>query len=83
LYTGEGDLSFGLDPKSTEHTEPCRPLNCVLEQRGLADPRFAAKDEGAAATVPRGVKHRVDSRALNFAAEQHLPMSVTPPKGAN
>ena len=71
MDAGEGELGLRLDAERAQNAKPLGSLDCVLEHRGLADPRLAAQDEGAAATLARRVEHRVDSRALELAADQH------------
>jgi hypothetical protein len=60
----------------------------VTQQRGLADPRFAAQHEGRAAAGARAVQQRLDPTALRVPATQrlgrdahHHPRSLREPPG--
>jgi hypothetical protein len=59
VQAGEGELRLRLNPDRELHAEPGgdRRLADVPEQRGLADPGFAAHDDGATAPGTRAGDH--------------------------
>ena len=78
LRACECDLGFRFDAERAQDVEVAGSSHGMLEQRALADPRLAPKDEGGASPCASRVQQRVDARALVVAAEQHARDSVTP-----
>ncbi len=69
----ERQLRLGFDPGAREHPHPLGPRHRVLQQGGLADPRLAPHDEGAAARLPGRIEQAIDRLALALTAQQHGP----------
>jgi hypothetical protein len=66
----ERELHLGFDPGRPSGPKPARSLDRVVEQRGLADARFAMHHQHAAASAAHAVNEPVEHLALAFAAEQ-------------
>jgi hypothetical protein len=53
VQAGEGEFHFGLDADGAGHVESRCPVGDVVEQRGLADTRFAAQHQHLTLAGPR------------------------------
>jgi hypothetical protein len=51
MNPGEGELHLGLHTRGPGDLVPRRRLGGVLEERCLADPRFATEDQDAAVAL--------------------------------
>jgi hypothetical protein len=70
VQSRERELHLGLDARSARDATPRRPLDDVLQQRGLADAGVAADDERAALARPNRIEQPVERPALAAPAEQ-------------
>jgi hypothetical protein len=70
LNRRERELHLRLHPEGSRDAKLAPMLDGVLEQRGLADARFAMHHQHAAAPGARAVKQSVERLALAFPAEQ-------------
>jgi hypothetical protein len=66
----ERELHLRFDPGCLGDPKPARSLDRVIEQRGLADARFAMHHQHAAAPAAAAVQQPVEHLALAFPAEQ-------------
>ena len=69
-------LSLNADPAQNSHA--LGAVSCVLEQRRLADPRFATDYQDAALTVASVVEEAVDRRGLRAPPDKHRSGDRTP-----
>ena len=70
LNRRERELHLRLDPGRPGDPKLARRLDRVLEQRGLADARFAVHHQHAAAPAAHAVQQPVEHLALAFPADQ-------------
>jgi hypothetical protein len=66
----ERELHLGFDPGGPGDPKLARSLDRVVEQRGLADSRFAIHDQHAAMPAAHAVQEPVEHLAFAFPAEQ-------------
>jgi hypothetical protein len=77
---GEGELRLGFDGPGPEDAHAARRRAEVLQERGLADARLAADDDGDAPSRAETVQHRAQPRALLVPPDDgHGPMIAAPP----
>ncbi len=74
VQAAEGDLDLGLDAARPQHDGIAGGRHRVIEQRALADARFAANHERRALSHTHTRKQGVDLLALGNASEQHPPI---------
>jgi hypothetical protein len=67
---GERELHLGFDPGRPGDPKLARSPDRVLEQRRLADARFAIRHQHAAAPAAHAIQEPVEHLALAFTAEQ-------------
>ena len=70
LNRRERELHLRFDPGRPGDPKLAPSLDRVLEQRGLADARFAVHHQHAAAPAAHAVQQPVEHLALAFPAEQ-------------
>jgi hypothetical protein len=70
LKRRERELHLRIDARRPGDPKPARSLNCVLEQRGLSDARFAMHHQHNTTPAARGVQQPVEYLALALPAEQ-------------
>ena len=73
----ELELCLRLDAEGADDRHPVGLVDRVVEERGLADPRFAADRERAAPTRAGTVEQLVKPQALALTADQHAS-TLTP-----
>ena len=66
----ERELHLRLDPGRPGDPKLARSLDRVLEQRRLADARFAVRHQHAAAPAAHAVQQSIERCPLTFAADQ-------------
>jgi hypothetical protein len=66
----ERELHLGFDPGRPGDPQPARSLDRVVEQRRLADARFAMHHQHTATPAAHAVQEPVEHLALAFPAEQ-------------
>ena len=66
----ERELHLRFDPGRPGDPKPAPSLDRVVEQRGLADARFAMHHQHAATPAAHAVQQPVEHLALAFPAEQ-------------
>ena len=71
LERSERERRFGLDPTGGEDLRPVKPIDRIAKQRGLADSRLAANDQGATSGRPRLVHQCGNPLPFSFPAVQH------------
>ena len=71
VQAAEGELHLGVDPGGPGHAPFGCPLQRVLEERRLPDPRLAAQHEHTAVPGPYAFEHTIDARTLVPAPAQH------------
>jgi hypothetical protein len=65
-----GQLHLALDSGCACDPELSRRLDCVPEQRRLANARLAADDQDSAVSAARGIQQPVEHLALPLPAKQ-------------
>ena len=70
LNRRERELHLRLDPGRPGDPKLARSLDRVLEQRRLADARFAIRHQHAAAPAAHAVEQSIEHLPLTFAADQ-------------
>lgn len=65
------DLGLRLDPAGAQDPHPAGVPGGVIEQRGLADPRFADERQHTTAAVSRLTEQAAKREPLLVAAQQH------------
>jgi hypothetical protein len=69
LRCGKRKLLFGFVSDSAEHVKSRSRIHCVVQQRGLANPRLPTDHDGAALTRLRGAEHPIEYLALASSPE--------------
>jgi hypothetical protein len=77
VQAGEGEVRLGVDPDAPQNRAAVGLTIDVVEERGLADARFAADDEDTASTGPRVGEEIVECRRLVAAADEHQPTAAS------
>ncbi|MBW8799573.1 MAG: hypothetical protein JF597_40165 [Streptomyces sp.] len=73
VQRAEAETGLGLDRGQPDHAQFRGPLRGVLEEPGLADPRFAGQDQNSAEAVAHRVEQPPDGFALGVAADHRRP----------
>jgi hypothetical protein len=71
LQRGVGQLHLGLHPEGAEDPEPLGLLGGIVEQGGLADPRFTEQHEDRTLSRSHVEQQLIDPRTLGGAISEH------------
>src|SRR5262249_48194527 len=66
----EGEVGLCLDACGRQHDHSVGLVDGMVEEGGLADPRLASHDDGAALACARPVEQLVDERGLAVASDE-------------
>ncbi len=77
MQRSERQLGLRLDAERAENAEVVVQADGRVEERGLADARFSAQDQGGSPTLSRPPQQGLDSLLLCLSADQH-PSEGTP-----